>query len=106
MDRIEKLCKFEEELYRFRNNEKKLSDVIRPIILDKDIPSNDKIRSLLLYFHFLKDISEINLKKWMDHAELSEKDQNTITEFIPVRSKVAGAATKSDIWSPILKGMD
>uniref|UniRef100_A0AAQ5XK77 Syntaxin binding protein 2 n=1 Tax=Amphiprion ocellaris TaxID=80972 RepID=A0AAQ5XK77_AMPOC len=110
---LDKLCEVEQDLVIGATPDgEPLKDAMKsivPVLLNNELEPYDKIRIILLYiFHKKKGITEENLAKLIQHANI-QADSNIITNLenlgktLPERKERTGSTYDLSRWTPIIK---
>ncbi|VDK63439.1 unnamed protein product, partial [Cylicostephanus goldi] len=82
---VDKLCKVEQDIAtQFDVNGEKVKDPVRlmaPLLIDPEVKLEDRLRLVLLYVLSQNGVSDENLEKMLQHANIPMNEKDTITNL-------------------------
>ncbi|CAI4232655.1 unnamed protein product [Auanema sp. JU1783] len=104
---IDKLCKVEQDLATQLDVEgERVKDAMKlmvPLLIDPAVRTEDRLRLIILYILSKNGITDENLNKLMQHANISMADKDTITNAGLLGLNITTDQGKKKVWTPTRK---
>jgi len=101
---IDKLCKVEQDLAMGTDSDgERIRDPMKitvPVLLDTNVTILDKIRVILLYILNKQGISDENLGKLVQHAQIPQEKVGLVRSMARLGVTIVNDGSKSQSWSP------
>uniref|UniRef100_A0AC35U9I5 Syntaxin-binding protein 1 n=1 Tax=Rhabditophanes sp. KR3021 TaxID=114890 RepID=A0AC35U9I5_9BILA len=104
---IDKLCRAEQDLAMQVDSEgERIKDpmkILVPLLTDPAVRLEDRIRLILLYIVTKNGITDENLNKLLQYANIPMSDKETITNAAQIGFNITIDQGKKKVWTPVRK---
>uniref|UniRef100_A0A1I7TW79 Syntaxin-binding protein 1 n=1 Tax=Caenorhabditis tropicalis TaxID=1561998 RepID=A0A1I7TW79_9PELO len=104
---VDKLCKVEQDLSTGSDAEgERVRDAMKlmvPLLIDPAVRCEDRLRLILLYIISKNGITDENLNKLLQHANISMADKETITNAAYLGLNIVTDTGRKKTWTPTKK---